>query len=129
MIQHHWQCLVRDYVSEEESNENPVFAAFEEGEDFFGVAGLSAGAGFGEDLEGYFVLAHESMYKERLVGDLGGGGRRGKYAIVRPANSPPKRTRAIDSPPLTQNQPKSATMALTFPLSVLNSSFLLVRTW
>lgn len=58
-IEHNWQRFVRDNITEQKSDENPMFSALEEAEDLSGMISLGAFTRLFNDLEIDFVLAHQ----------------------------------------------------------------------
>lgn len=64
-IEHNGQRFVRDNITEQKSDENPMFSALEKPEDLSGMISLGAFARLLNDLEIDFVLTHQPAHQSK----------------------------------------------------------------
>lgn len=62
-VEHNGQRFVRDNITEQESDENPMFSALEKTEDLSGMISLGAFTRLLNDLEIDFVLTHQPVHQ------------------------------------------------------------------
>lgn len=106
-VEHDGQRFVGDDVTQQQRDQDPMLAALEQLEHLFRVFALVFLARRSKDLEVDFVLAHEAGRQLSATGAQTAG--RGQtHAMVRPAKTPPARTKATAMPRNSQSWGSSA---------------------